>query len=115
MMPRCVALATMMVLAASSWAAAQGAPTTGGEIRGRVVNGATKTPIVMATVYVTDSGSAGAAAHTSTDGDGGFRVPGLPPGHYRVRIIAIGYAPREVPSVEIGASSASVDVGTVTL
>ena len=115
MMARSVALATMIVVSASSWAAAQGAPATGGEIRGRVVNGATKTPIVMATVYVTDSGSAGAAAHTSTDGDGGFRVPGLPPGHYRVRIIAIGYAPRVVPSIEIGSSSASVDVGTVTL
>ncbi len=115
MMPRSIALATMMLLAASSPAAAQGTAATSGEIRGRVVNAATKTPIGMATVYVADSGAAGVAAHTSTDVDGGFRVPGLPPGRYRVRIIAIGYAPRVVPSIEIGASSASVDVGTVTL
>src|SRR6266699_4609787 len=115
MMPRSIALATMMLLAASSPAAAQGTAATSGEIRGRVVNAATKTPIGMATVHVADSGAAGVAAHTSTDVDGGFRVPGLPPGRYRVRIIAIGYAPRVVPSIEIGASSASVDVGTVTL
>jgi outer membrane receptor for ferrienterochelin and colicin len=95
-------------------AAAQGTPAAGGEIRGRVVNAANKTPIGSATVEVSDSGAASAAS-TSTGADGGFRVQGLPPGRYRVRILAIGYTPRELPSIEIGASSPSVDVGTVTL
>jgi len=105
-MTRCIALATLLVLAAHFPAAAQ--------IRGRVVNGATKAPIAMATVYVTDSNGVGAEAHTSTDGDGAFTIQVLAPGRYRVRIIAIGYAPRVLPSVESG-PGASGDLGTVTL
>jgi outer membrane cobalamin receptor len=112
---RSLALATLIVFAAYSPAAAQGTPATGGEIRGRAVNAATKTPIGMATVYVTDSGAAASAARTSTGDDGGFRVPGLRPGRYRVRIVAIGYTPRELPAIAIDSSAPSIDVGTVTL
>ena len=68
----------------------------------------------MATVYVTDSGAA-AAAKTSTDVDGGFRFQSLPPGRYRVRIVAIGYTPRTLAAIEVSSSSPSVDMGTVTL
>src|SRR5258706_1754694 len=93
-MTRYIAVATLLVLAAHLPAAAQ--------IRGRVVNGATKAPIPMATVYVTDSGPSGAEAHASTDGEGVFTIQALAPGRYRVRIVAIGYAPRVLPSVEIG-------------
>jgi len=113
--PRCVALATAIVLAVCSLAAAQGVPTISGEIRGRVVNAANKTPIGIATVDVTDSGAAALTAHASTDADGSFRIQGLRPGRYRVRILALGYTPRNLPPVEIGAASPSVDVGTVTL
>jgi outer membrane receptor protein involved in Fe transport len=106
-MPRSIGLAALIALAASAPAAAQ--------IRGRVVSGANGTPIAMATVSVTDSGAAGVEAHTATDADGAFSIQGLAPGRYRVRIIAIGYAPRVLPSIAIGASSASSDVGTVRL
>src|SRR5882762_9743697 len=105
--PRCVALATAIVLAVSSVAAAQGTPATGGEIRGRVINAGTKAPISLAKV-------ATAGAQTSTDVDGSFRIQGLQPGSYRIRILALGYTPREL-AVEIGPASPSVDVGTVTL
>ena len=50
---RAVAIATLMVLSAYFPAAAQNAPitptanSTGGDIRGRVMNGASKTPIGM--------------------------------------------------------------------
>ncbi|HXM37983.1 MAG TPA: TonB-dependent receptor [Gemmatimonadales bacterium] len=103
-----------MVLAASSPTAGQGTPASG-EIRGRVVDAASKTPIGMATVFVTDSGAAAAAAKTSTDVDGGFRVEGLRPGRYRVRVVAIGFTPRQLAPIEIGSSSPSIDAGTVTL
>jgi hypothetical protein len=103
----------MIVLAAHSPGAAQSIPS--GTVRGRVVDAASRTPVSTATVDVTDSGAAAAAARTSTDAAGAFQVQGLPPGHYRVRIVAIGYAPRVLPSIEIGSSSPSVDVGTVTL
>src|SRR2546427_1981086 len=113
--PRCVVLATAIVLAVCSLGAAQGIPTTSGEIRGRVVNAANKTPIGIATVDVTDSGAAALTAHASTDADGSFRIQGLRPGRYRVRILALGYTPRNLPPVEISATSLGVDVGTVTL
>jgi len=111
---RSVAHAILLILATHSAAAAQ-TPMTSGEIRGRVVNAAGKTPVAMAMVSVTDSGAAVPAIHTSTDADGGFRVSGLRPGRYRVRIVAIGYKPRELSPIEIGPSSLSADVGAVTL
>src|SRR6267143_282104 len=104
---RCVALATGIALAACSIAAAQGIPSTAGEIRGRVINAATKAPISTAKV-------AAATAQTTTDVDGNFRMQGLQPGRYSLRIIALGYTPREL-AVTIGPASPSVDVGTVTL
>ncbi len=111
---RSVAHAILLILATHSAAAAQ-TPMTSGEIRGRVVNAAGKTPVAMAMVSVTDSGAAVPAIHTSTDADGGFRVSGLRPGRYRVRIVAIGYKPRELSPIEIGPSSLSADIGAVTL
>src|SRR2546425_586989 len=107
MLARFVALATALLLAASSLTAAQGIPATSGEIRGRVINAATKAPIAVAKVAVE-------AVQTSTDADGAFRLQGLQPGRHRLRILALGYAPREV-AVEISPAAPSVDVGTVTL
>src|SRR5881296_1672557 len=104
---RLVALATLIFLVVSSPAAAQSIPATGGEIRGHVINAATKAPISTAKV-------AAAAVQTSTDIDGAFRLHGLQPGRYRVRILALGYGPREL-AVEISPAAPSVDVGTVTL
>src|SRR2546422_2310923 len=104
---RLVALATLIFLVVSSPAAAQSIPATGGEIRGHVINAATKAPISTAKV-------AAAAVQTSTDIDGAFRLHGLQPGRFRFRIPALGYGPGEL-AVEIGPASPSVDVGTVAL
>jgi outer membrane receptor for ferrienterochelin and colicin len=109
-----------MIVAAHSSIAAQDSSATvvtspnGGEIRGRVVN-AGDIPVANATVDVTSSVAGAQAAHASTSAAGDFRVQGLAPGTYRVRIRALGYAARELPSIEIGSSSASVDAGTVSL
>src|SRR6267142_2267399 len=107
MLRRLVALATLIFLVVSSLAAAQGNPASSGEIRGHVVNADTKAPLGMARVVA-------GTIQTSTDADGAFRISGLQPGRYRVRILAVGYTPREV-AVELGTASPSVDVGTVPL
>src|SRR5467141_2115823 len=107
MLPRLVALATLIFLVVSSLASAQGNPASSGEIRGHVVDAATKAPLGMARVVA-------GTVQTSTDADGAFRMQGLQPGRYSVRIIALGYTPREL-AVTIGPASPSVDVGTVTL
>ena len=116
------ALAALLLAAAVAPASAQRpsaetgatAPESG-EIRGRVVNTAGGLPIGLATVAVTRLGGTTAGGRTASRADGGFRVEGLRPGRYRVRIRAIGYTPRELPPVEIGATSSHVDVGTVAL
>ena len=104
-----LAHAMLLMLATQSVAAAQGS----GEIRGRVVNSAGRTPLGIATVEVMDS-AVGVRAHASTDADGSFRIQGLPPARYRVRILALGYTPRVLP-VEITVASPSVDLGSVAL
>jgi len=111
---RCLKLAALVSLSTLAPCAVIAAQ---GQVHGRVVDAAGGKPIGMATVSVRDSSQAGAAAgaRTTTDADGTFRLEGLAPGRYRVRIIAIGYAPRVLPSIEIGSPEASVDVGTVTL
>jgi len=70
-----------------------------GDIHGRVVSAANNTPVAMATVSVRDSTRAAPPAQTTTDADGAFRVQACRPDVYRVRIVAIGYAPRELPSI----------------
>ena len=106
---RSLGIAALIALAAVPPAAAQS-----GEIHGLVVDGASKAPLGTATVDVTGIATA-AAAHVATGTDGRFRVPDLQPGRYRVRIQAIGYTPRQLAPIEIGPSTPSVDVGTVTL
>lgn len=121
MIARSVALATLMVFALHSPAAAQdtsatgGVTTNGGEIHGRVVNAAGKIPIGGARLDVTSSVAGAPATHAFTGADGDFRFQKLAPGRYRVLIRALGYAPRELASIEISSVSSSVDVGTVTL
>jgi outer membrane cobalamin receptor len=119
---RSIALATLTVVAALSSASAQNTPaatdvTTSirGEIRGRVVNAASKTPIGIATVDVVNDAAGASVARASTGADGGFRIEGVRPGRYRVRIRALGYTPREIPSVVVAATSPTTDVGTVAL
>jgi outer membrane cobalamin receptor len=108
---RSVVLATVIVCAVSFRAVAQGANT--GEIRGRVVNAASKTPIVGATVDVTGPGSGVSVAHAASGADGVFRTQGLKPGRYHVHIRGLGYTPWDIASVNV--ASSSVDIGTVAL
>src|ERR1700686_5257918 len=111
-----------MVFVSQSRAGAQGIPdTTGkttsnaGEIHGRVVNATGQIPIAAASVSVTSVVAGSPVIYSPTTADGGFRVENLGPARYRVRIRAIGYAPRDLAPIEISSSSPSVDVGSVAL
>ena len=66
-------------------------------------------------VAVAGAASSPAIAHATTTADGAFRIVGLRPGDYRVRIRAIGFGPRELRGVVIRAGSPDADVGTVAL
>jgi Outer membrane protein beta-barrel family/Carboxypeptidase regulatory-like domain len=116
LLERAIAVATVTLLAIHTRVEAQTTPSsTIGVITGRVIDSATNTPISAATVDVKIAGAAASAARAATGTDGSFRVEGLQPGRYSVRIRALGYTPRPLAPMEVGPSSSSIDVGTVLL
>ncbi len=87
---------------------------TPGEVRGKVIDAASKAP-VAASIDVTSADASATSARAAAAADGSFRVQNLLPGRYRVRVRALGFLPRELPPVEISAAAPSADVGAVTL
>jgi ferric enterobactin receptor len=106
-----IAGAMVMLVIASNAAAAQGPPA--GEIRGRVVNAASNTPLPGITIDLTAAGTTATIGRATSGTDGAFRLTGLKPARYAVHIRALGYAPFDNPSVTVAATS--VDVGTIKL
>jgi outer membrane receptor protein involved in Fe transport len=87
-------------------------PTTG-ELRGRLLSESDSTPVKGARVDLLRPGTlVGVARALGTD-DGSWRVR-VAPGRYRLRIVAIGYAPKEVSSIEVRAEGVT-DLGTLRL
>jgi|CXWL01.1.fsa_nt_gi protocatechuate 3,4-dioxygenase beta subunit len=60
-------------------------------------------------------GQPGSAARRESDGAGRFRIPGLEPGRYDLRVRAPGFAPVTVRGLTIPARGGEVDLGTVHL
>ena len=116
LLERAIAVATVTLLALHTRAEAQTNPaSTTAVITGHVVDSASKAPIAVANVELTATGAAAVVARGATSSDGFFRVEGLRPGRYSVRVRALGYTPRPLPSIEVGPSSSSIDLGTVAL
>src|SRR5450759_5999493 len=95
---RSLALSLVAAVLLAFDAAAQATPPTRarGEVRGRVVSAETQAPIGGARVELTGSGSADSLTRAASGTDGRFRVQGLRPGAYRLRISALGFSPREL-------------------
>ena len=89
------------------------AQTGTGELRARVVAEGEGAPVKGARVEVLRAGTLAAVARTTTGDDGTLRVR-VAAGRYRVRVTAIGYAPREVAGAEVR-EGATTDLGTLTL
>jgi outer membrane cobalamin receptor len=116
LLERAIALAIVTLLAIHTRVEAQTiSASTDGVITGHVIDSATNTPITAANVDVKIAGAAASAARAATGADGSFRIEGLQPGRYSVRVRALGYTPRPLPPIQIGQSSQSIDVGTVFL
>jgi hypothetical protein len=85
------------------------------EIRGRIVNAVDRSPLGSVQVKVFTMTGAPAAARVLTSADGNFRIKGVPPGRYSIRIRALGYIPRELRSVVVGPAARGLNVGSISM
>jgi outer membrane receptor protein involved in Fe transport len=99
--------------AAQTPAPRPGAPT--GEIVGKLADSASGRPIAGGSITVRRAGDAAFASGALPKEDGSFRVDGLAPGRYTLRIRAIGFAPYVKSDIVVSAQTPSVDVGIVNL
>lgn len=84
-------------------------------MRGRVVDASSQRPIQGATIVVFRASRGDSVARGLSDTDGGFRIERLAVGQYRLRVRALGFAPRELPLVTLSPSRLLADVGAVAL
>ena len=116
LLERALAVATVSLLVIHTRVEAQTTPSsTGAVITGHVVDSASNTPINGAIVDMRIAGAKVSTARAPTSADGSFRVEGLQPGRYIVRVRALGYTPRPLPTIELRLPSSNYDVGTVSL
>ena len=88
-------------------------PQMPGQLAGAVVGEAGQ-PIASASIAVRSARDSSLVAGAIAKPDGTFRIEGIAPGRYLVRVRAIGYAPVEKP-LAITPAEPRVDFGRVTL
>jgi hypothetical protein len=69
------------------------APAAAGELRGKVIDMKSEAPIARASLAVRPKGGTALIAGAIASGDGTFRIQGLRPGTYSLRVTFIGFAP----------------------
>lgn len=121
-----VPLAALCVLVVGSPVAAQPAPGRGpagppvppsgpGEIRGTVIDAETEASLGAASVAVMSSADSTLVTGAVTRADGGFRIEGLRPGSYYLRVSTLGYGPTTTEPVTVAADAPRVSVGRIAL
>ncbi len=81
-----VLISLMLLWSVPTTFAADKSPS--GVVKGKVIDGATKTPLVGVSVVLLNSEKG-----VSTDADGVYRISGIPVGHYSMSVRSIGYEP----------------------
>jgi iron complex outermembrane receptor protein len=94
------------LLALAAWPAALAGQGASGRIEGRITDAAADTAVAGAVVVI-----AGTQLRTSSDPEGRYRLEGLPPGRYDLRVVAIGYQSGERAGLVLDAGeSLTVDL-----
>ena len=92
-----------------------GPPPSGpGEVKGTIIDSASKTGIERASIALRSKPANTLVAGAIATADGSFRIQGLPPGVYTLRATYIGFAPR-LQDVTITAAAPVVNVGAIGL
>ncbi|CAN5858883.1 TonB-dependent receptor [soil metagenome] len=110
----CLALLGSAPLQAQGGRPGQPPPAGPGEVRGVVVDGESQAAIGSATIEVFNGGAA-LVAGAIANGNGAFRIEGLPPGTYRVKVTMIGYTAHTTAEVTITAAEPRANLGSVRL
>lgn len=95
---------------------AQQPPAAGpGEIRGTVVDAESGQPVGSASVSVFSRADSSLVAGAIARADGSFRIEGLRPGSYSLRVSMMGYRPQAGTAIAITPAAARADAGTIRL
>jgi ferric enterobactin receptor len=94
----------------------QAPPQAGpGEIRGTVVDAASSAPIGSATVAVWSTADSVLVAGAIARPDGSFRIDGLRPGTYYLRVSMMGYGAHRTGALTIAPQAPRANAGSITL
>src|SRR5215218_8890129 len=92
-----------------------GPPPAGpGEVKGTIVDQKSSAPVARASVTVRNKATSALVTGAIAGANGAFRVQGLRPGAYSLRITFLGFAPK-LQDVAITPAAPVVDLGTVQL
>jgi len=122
MRPTLAAALGLLLLAAGSLSAQGpgpggpgGPPPAGpGEVKGIIVDQKSSAPVARASVTVRNKATSALVTGAIAGTNGAFRVQGLRPGAYTLRITFLGFAPK-TQEVAVTTAAPVVDVGTVQL
>ena len=119
-MIRAFVAASFALVCAAQFAAGQSPgpvrPVAGpGEIHGRLVDSVSGHAVASGSIAVRRTGDSAFVSGALPKEDGSFRVDGLRPGRYTLRVRAIGFAPFVRNDVVIAADHPVVDVGNIGL
>lgn len=113
------ALWACVLLSGSSALVAQtrpGAPSAGpGEVRGTVIDAESRGPISSASVAVHGKVDGALVAGAIARPDGGFRIEGLQPGAYYLKVTSVGYGAHTSADIEISAAAPRAMAGSIAL
>jgi ferric enterobactin receptor len=94
----------------------QAPPQAGpGEIRGTVVDGASNAPVGSASVAVWSTADSALVAGAIAGRDGTFRIQGLRPGTYYLRVSMMGYGAHRTGTLTIAPQAPRANAGSITL
>ena len=97
-------------------ASAQQPPAAGpGEIRGTVVDGQSSTPVAAASVAVWSRADSALVAGAIARPDGSFRIEGLRPGVYYLKVSMMGYTAHTSATLTIAPTAPRANVGAIRL
>jgi len=92
-----------------------GPPPSGiGEVLGTVVDTADKTPVARASLTVRSKADSALVTGAYTNPDGSFRIQGLRPGSYYLRLASVGFKPRSY-TFDISDAAPRANVGSLPL